>query len=479
MNKEAKTPGIIFSIITIVLVVSTIVVCLSTGLGAQMSIFYATIIVIMMTLILKNRWNDIQSDIVASIEKSIPTILILFFVGMLVGIWTIGGTLPSLIYYGLNIISPSIIVPLTFILCALTSIFTGTSFGSIATMGLVLYSIGINMGIPTGLIAGAVVSGACFGDKMSPMSDTTNLASTMAGTDLYEHIQSMLYTTVPASIVVLVLYFVLGMPYGGAAADISGVKLITDTLEQNFDISVVTIIPIILLLVLSAKKISAVLAMGITTAISIILAIVTQGVSLKDISGVSVAGYISTTGIETIDKILSRGGISSMFNTVVLIIFASAMGGVLMRSGVIKVLIDDGLMKFIRSRKSLVLSTMGYCYSVMLLTGNQSLGIVLPGQTMASSYDKFDTDRKVLSRTLEDTATISGALIPWSSFSIYICGVLSIGIEYIPFAFLNYIVPIFSILCAITGFGIWNSKGEKVNRKVNRKVNISKANTIR
>ena len=476
MEKTIKKPNFLFAFITLLLVISVIVIGLISGLGAQMSIFFATDISIISALILKNSWEKIQKQIIDSIQKCITTILILFFVGMLVAIWTIGGTLPSLIYYGLKIISPDIIVPLTFILCALTSIFTGTSFGSIATMGLVLFSIAVNMGVPPALIAGSVVSGSCFGDKMSPMSDTTNLASTMSGSNLYSHIYSMLYTTAPATIVVLIIFYVLGLPYGADNVDTSSVTLITDSLNANFNISFVTIIPIAILLILSILKMPAVLAMGVTTLVSIVFAMFTQSAQLTEISGLCMSGYVSETGISAIDKILTRGGIISMINTVVLMIFASAMGGVLMSSGIIKTIIDDGLMKFIKSRKSLVFSTMAYCYSILLLTGNQALGIILPGQTMASSFDKFDTDRKVLSRTLEDTATISGALIPWSAFSIYICGVLGIGIEYIPFSFLNYIVPIFSIICAVTGIGIWNSKGESI--RITKKINFKNTNSI-
>lgn len=466
MKETEREISLSLSALTMTLVIGIIVLGLSFKLGAPISILIAIIFVVVVSLCLKNKWLDIQDKIVNTVSHTTPTLFILLLVGILVGVWIVGGTIPSLICYGVSLISPHIIVPLTFILCALTSVFTGTSFGSIATMGVVLFSIGVNMGIPIGLIAGAVVSGSCFGDKMSPMSDTTNLAATMAGTDLYSHISSMLYTTLPATVVAIIIYAVLGAKYGGETAiDTSHVTLITETLTKNYNINVITIIPLILLLTLSMKKVPAILAMGITTVVSAFTAIITQGIDLATISDAALNGAKSNTGITTIDAILSRGGMISMFNTVILILFASALGSVLIESGVIHSLVNNGLVKIIKTRQGLVFSTMAYCYSLMLVAGNQSLGIILPGQTLGETYDKLDVNRKVLSRTLEDTATISGALIPWSPFSLYICGVLAIGTEYIPYAFLNYIVPVFSIICALTGIGIWNSAGQKIRQK--------------
>ena len=349
--------------------------------------------------------------------------MILTLVGILVGIWLIGGTLPTLIYYGLSFISPRAVVPLTFILCALTSVFTGTSYGSIATMGLAMFGIGVNLGIPGTLMAGAVVSGSYFGDKMSPMSDTTNVAPAMSGTDLYSHIHSMLYTTVPATLVALILYVVLGLRYSGTAFDSSTIELMKTTLSANYNLHIICLVPLVLVLVLAACKVPSVLAMGISAVVSIVIAALTQGVAVKDIMTVA----------------LRSAGILTVF--------------------------EELLLKMVKSVRSLIVTTLVFGWGMVALTGNQMLGIIIPGQTMGEVFDKMNVHRKVLSRSLEDSATIGSAIIPWSAATAYITGVLGVGIGFIPYALLCYIVPIFSIICAFTGIGIWDKEGNAVWKK--------------
>ena len=472
MESNEKKPTLVFSITTLFLVLAVIVGGLMTGVGAHLSLFFATGVSVIAALVYGIKWSELQEAMFNTINKNIPAMTILIFVGILVGVWSIGGSLPALIYYGLKYMSPAIIVPSTFILCALTSIFTGTSFGSIATMGLVLFSVGTNMGIPANLMAGAVVSGSCFGDKMSPMSDTTNLSSATAEVDIYEHITSMLYTTIPATIVVVIIFSILGLPYASNAADVSEIQNILSVLKDNYNVGWYVFLPLCLVIVLSVKKVPAILTMGITVVVSIIFAMMTQDVALPEVTKVALNGFQSETGIKTIDSILSRGGAVSMAPTITLIFFASMMGGVLMRTGVLKTVIDDGILKKVKSWQSLVVATLLYCYGVLAVTGNQTLAIVLPGQTFATAYDKLDINRRVLSRSLEDAGTIGGAIIPWSSFCLYVCSVLPVDAGYIPYALLNYIVPIFSVICVITGFGIWNKEGMPMrhNKKSGQKM---------
>ncbi|MDY3984288.1 Na+/H+ antiporter NhaC [Dysosmobacter sp.] len=447
--------------VSLVAIVATIVVGIKMGFGAQMSVFAAAIVSVIAALLMKAKWADIQKAGMENIANYNMAFVILTMVGILIATWLIGGTLPSLIYYGLELISPRAIVPLAFILCSITSVCTGTSFGCIATMGLALYGIGINLGIPSGVIAGAVVSGAYFGDKMSPMSDTTNLAPAMAETDLYSHIGSMLYTTAPATLVCIVLYYIIGAKYAQDAYDAAAVQLMQETLAANFNIRLVCLVPLIMILVLAILKVPSIMAMGITAVVSVILAMATQGAGLSAIMSAAMNGYVSNTGVAMVDTILTRGGIKSMAGTFALLLFAGFMAGPMSAAGILEAFVAI-LMKVVKSVRSLVVSTLIFGWGIIVLTGNQMMGIVIPGKAMGKMYDELDVHRKVLSRSLEDSATISAAIVPWSTAAAYIMGVLGVGTEYIPYALLCYVVPVFSILCAFTGFGIWNSKGEKM-----------------
>ena len=464
---ETKKPSTLFGLLAMMVIMASIVIGIKSNLGTQMSVFVGSVVTVAVAMLVKTKWEDIQKLSLENLSNCGVPLIILTLVGILVGIWMIGGTLPTLIYYGLKFISPHAIVPLTFLLCALTSVFTGTSFGSIATMGLAMYGIGINMGIPGAVIAGAVVSGSYFGDKMSPMSDTTNVAPAMAGTDLYSHIGSMLYTTVPATLVTLILYVFIGLKYSGTAYDLSSVKLMQDTLAANYHINLLCMLPLALVLILAALKVPSILAMGIAAVISVVIAVLTQGVPVSEIMTTALNGYVSTSGVDMVDTILTRGGIRSMIGTISIIFFSSFMAGGLRASGILNIF-EELLLKVVKSARSLVVSTLIFGWGMVMMTGNQMLGIIVPGKTMGSLYDDLDMDRKVLSRSLEDSATIGSSIIPWSSAAAYITGVLGVRLNYIPFALLCYIVPVFSILCAFTGFGIWDKNGKPVWKREKR-----------
>ena len=473
-NRTEKTrvqPSLMVSSLGLLAIIAVIAVGIKFNFGTQMAVFCGAVVAVIIALLLGGKWSEIQATLVEQINGVTVSNIIIIEVGILVGIWLIGGALPSLIYFGLGVISPAMILPLTFVLCAFTSVCTGTSYGSAATMGLAMLGIGLNMGINPGLLAGAVVSGSYFGDKMSPMSDTTNIAPAMSGTDLYSHIGSMMYTTIPAAIVVVVMYAVMGLNAAATVdVDISDVITMRSLLAENFNISFVSAIPMILVLVLSVLKVPAIVALGGTAVVSVVFAVFTQGADISAIMGAAFNGYTSNTGVALIDTILNRGGAKSMVGTVYLVMFASVMSAAMKKSGILDVVIEKGIRGFIRSVRSLVVVTMLESYLVLLLTGNQTMAIIIPGQTFADTYDEYDVDRKVCSRCLEDAGTIACAIVPWSSAALYMSGVLGVApLQYIPYTFLSFVVPVFSLICAFTGFGIWNSKGEPVwKKKVSR-----------
>lgn len=460
MKKERtpRQPKVWEALLALIFVIAVVVAAIRTKVGIQMGLAMGGCTAIVFALLMGNKWSDIQDTIKRVVGDSATTLLILLSVGMMVGIWIIGGTVPTLLYYGLKICSPNIIVPLTFVLCAITSLFTGTSFGSIATMGLALFGVGTSMGISAPLMAGAVCSGAFFGDKMSPLSDTTNVAADMSGTPLYDHIGSMMYTTVPATVICLVLYTVLGIRNASANADLSNIEMILDTLGANFNISVIALVPAVLVLLTSALKVPAVPAMLGCTAVSGVFACLLQKVSLSAMLGAAMNGFSSDTGVAMVDKILSRGGMTSMYSTVAIIILSATMGAVLEKSGVIDSLVNNVLLKAVHKPCGLILSTMVYCYSLLLISGHQVMPIILGGRTFRPAYDRMGIQSKVLSRTLEDTCTIGAPMVPWGTSCAYMFSVLGIGIAYIPYAFLCYIVPLFAILYACTGWFVWHKE---------------------
>lgn len=337
-------------------------------------------------------------------SDSLIPIVILLIVGIMVGAWIIGGTIPSLMYFGLKMVSPKIILPLTFILCALMAVFTGTSFGSVATMGLALTGVAMGMGMPVPMVVGAVVSGAWFGDKLSPMSDSTNLASAMTGANLYSHIGSMMWTTMPATIITIIIYTIIGLGYSSDTADMTNINLMLDTLDETFNIHIVAIIPAILMLVVSVLKIPSILGLSGVAIFSIIFAMLMQGVSFTEVMGACYSGYQSSTGVALVDTILTRGGLTSMMVTVALVLIAGIMGGALKASGVMDVFVEKVLKRFIKSGKSLVVTAMAYSYFILLISGSQPLGVVMGGPTFKDAYDEMDLDRKVLSRALAVSA---------------------------------------------------------------------------
>lgn len=460
MKKERtpRQPKVWEALLALIVVIAVVVAAIRTKVGIQMGLAMGGCTAIVFALLMGNKWSDIQDTVKRVVGDSATTLLILLSVGMMVGIWIIGGTVPTLLYYGLKICSPNIIVPLAFVLCAITSLFTGTSFGSIATMGLALFGVGTSMGISAPLMAGAVCSGAFFGDKMSPLSDTTNVAADMSGTPLYDHIGSMMYTTVPATVICLVLYTVLGIRNASANADLSNIELILDTLGANFNISVVALVPAVLVLLTSALKVPAVPAMLGCTAVSGVFACLLQKISLSAMLGAAMNGFSSDTGVAMVDKILSRGGMTSMYSTVAIIILSATMGAVLEKSGVIDSLVNNVLLKVVHKPCGLILSTMVYCYSLLLISGHQVMPIILGGRTFRPAYDRMGIQSKVLSRTLEDTCTIGVPMVPWGTSCAYMFSVLGIGIAYIPYAFLCYIVPLFAILYACTGWFVWHKE---------------------
>lgn len=340
---------------------------------------------------------------------------------------------------------------LAFVICCITSLATGTSFGTIGTVGLALMSIGLGLGVPSAMTAGAIASGAFFGDKMSPLSDTTNVAPAIAGTDLFKHIGSMLWTTFPAAVISFGLYWFIGRDYGAGQVNWETVNEIRSTLAGTFSLGAVTLIPAVLVILLSVFRIPALATLTLGICCSGLCAAFSQGLGFKALLAASMHGYSSATGVAMVDKILSRGGIDMMSGTLIMLIGAMAMGGLLEQSRVLSVIIE-ALMHRVRGALGLILSTIAACYATLGVTGNMMLAIILPGKTFKPVFDRMGIAPEVLSRTLEDAGTLGSVLVPWGIPALFLMGALSVDASFIPYVFLSLISPLFAILYAATGF---------------------------
>ncbi|MDD6786128.1 MAG: Na+/H+ antiporter NhaC family protein [Eggerthellales bacterium] len=469
-KSERKQISAGVAVVAFLAIIAVLVILINLDVDTTMSLFVATIMATIVTFALHISWDETQSVLLKTIADCIPTFVIVIMVGMLVGIWIAGGTVPALMYYGMMIVSPTILVPLAFIACFLTSEFTGTSFGSIATMGVAFVGIGATTNIPMPLIIGAIVCGAWFGDRMSPMSDTTNLASGVSRVPLYTHINSMLYTAVPAAVIAFVLYFIAGLVMGGGTADPTTQKMIMAALDANYNMGPWLILPALLVLVVSALRVPAFLGFGITIVVSAIFAMLTQGISFVDIMNFAANGgfsgseyFVHTDADDLVINMLRRGGIMSMMGLLVTFMVASLMGGVIKATGILEVIAQQVLLKVIKGRVALVIVTLIYSYVVnFLAAGGQTVSIIVTQQTFEEAYDRLGVDRRILSRCLEDAATLSAPVVPWGVATLFVMATLGCGLEYIAYCWFIFLVPVFAIVCAVTGIGMWDGEGNRM-----------------
>ena len=398
-----------------------------------------------------NPYDVIQDAMVRGIANALPAIMILLVIGILIGVWIVSGVVPTLLYYGLTMLSPEIFLPTTLLICAITSLATGTSWGTSGTIGVALMGIGAGLGFPLPVVAGAVLSGAYFGDKMSPLSDTTNLAPAMAGTDLYTHIRHMANTSGVAFLLTLIIEIVLGLRYSANNADLAQVNEILATLESNFVINPVMLIPPIVVLAVSWRKVPALpgIAMGVITAALIGFGV--QQVSFEEMMNVSFAGHSSETGVASVDDLLSRGGMESMLYTISIVFVAMMFGGIMERTNQLKVLVAK-ILERAESTGSLIFSTVMTTLAANLVLCDQYMAIVMGARTYAEAYAERGIHAKNLSRVVEDSGTVTANLVPWNSGGAYQAGVLGVStLAYLPFNFFCWLSPIVTLV-----FGYFN-----------------------
>ncbi|CAH2212284.1 Na+/H+ antiporter NhaC [Tepidibacter aestuarii] len=399
-------------------------------------------------------WKEIESGMLKSINMGMQAILILMIIGTIIGTWILSGVVPTMIYYGLQILSPSVFLVATAIICAVVALSTGSSWTTVGTVGIALVGVGKGLGMSEPMIAGAIISGSYFGDKMSPLSDTTNLAPAMSGATLFDHVRHMLYTTGPSFLLALAIYGVLGMKYAGGDVDSESINLILNTLNSQFNINLMLLVPPLLVIALVIFKVPAIPGLIGGSIIGAIFAVVFQGAGLESILAAAQSGFVSNTGVDVVDQLLTRGGLDSMMGTVSLILCALSFGGILESTGMLQCMAGS-ILKLAKGTGSLILVTVLSCVFTNLVTGDQYLSIVVPGRMYKDAYRKRGLHPKNLSRTLEDSGTLTSALIPWNTCGAYMSTTLGVHpFAYLPYAFLNIINPIVAVVYGYLGFTI-------------------------
>ena len=479
-STSGERPSWIVSLIPFIVLILTLGIVIKVfGTAAldgasQVALIFAAAVVVAISLIFyKIPWKVFEETILNNITAVGTSIIILLLIGAVSGSWMISGVVPTMIYYGMKVIFPEIFLFATCIICALISIMTGSSWTTIATIGVALVGIGTAQGYEPGWIAGAIISGAYFGDKVSPLSDTTVLASSSAGTPLFTHIRFMMVTTVPSFIISLVIFLVVSLMHDAPSA--SQVAGISNDLKTAFNISPWLLLVPVITALLIVKKVSAVVTLFIAAFIAGITALFFQphiigaiadggvpdpsaGLSfLSGFKGLFVTYYGSTaidTGNAALNDLVSTRGMTGMLNTVFLIIAAGTFGGALFGSGMLQTL-TDMLTKYIRKRVTMVASTVGTGVFANMITGDQYLSIILTSSLYKDLYEKRGYESKLLSRSVEDSATVVSVLIPWNSCGMTQATVLKVAtLEYLPYCFFNILSPLMSIIIASIGYKI-------------------------
>ncbi|MCL2608395.1 MAG: Na+/H+ antiporter NhaC [Treponema sp.] len=397
------------------------------------------------------KWKQIERAMFDGIYNVLQAVIILFVIGVIIGVWMVAGIVPTMIYYGLNILSARTFLVATLLICSVTSVAIGTSWGTAGTIGVALMGVAIGLGINPAVAAGAVVSGAYFGDKLSPLSDTTNLAAAMAGTDLFTHIKFMLRNTIPVYIIVIVIYIVLGINAGNSNASFEGVKVIQDGIAGSFNISPFLLIPPIVVIVLVAFKIPAIPGIFAGVIIGGIFGAIFQGNTFGDLLEAAYGGYQSATGIEAVDDLLSKGGLEGIMFAISLIIIAMMFGGIMEKTRQLEVVVSRVVSAF-KSITALVGVTMLTALVSNITIPDQYIAIVVPGRMFAPEYKRRGLHPKMCSNAVDSCGTVTSALVPWNTCGIAMATFLGVAtFEYLPYAFFNLLGPIAVLVMTAMG----------------------------
>ncbi len=429
------------------------------GLSPEVPVLFTVLLLTFWAKFRGFSWQDIQNGIKEGIGVAIIPIFIFILIGALIGLWIQAGIIPSIMVLGFKLINGSFFIPSVFVVCSIVGIAIGSGFTTISTVGIALFGIGASMNANPALVAGAIISGAVFGDKMSPLSDSTNLSSAVAESELFAHIKNMMWSTIPAFFVSLILFWILG---NSGQMDLTKIEKTSQILQSHFTISWWAIVPIILMLLCAWKKIPAIPTLFINiTATVIMIFIENPSYSVKSLDNLIMNGFVAKTADSSVNALLTRGGISSMMGTVALIISTLSLGGMLMKFEIVQSAIEP-LVKHLKKPGRLITVTILSGICINLFVGEQYLSVILPGRAFKPAYDKIGLSPLALSRVLEDGGSVINYLIPWGVAGSFAASTLGVPVlTFIPFTFFSLLSPVFSILSGITGIGLKWKKNTK------------------
>ena len=430
------------------------------GLSPQIPVLFTIALLIFWARLRGASWEDVHQGITEGISTAIIPIFIFILIGALIAVWIQAGIIPAIMVVGFKLISSRFFIPSTFIVCSLVGLSIGSGFTTISTIGIALFGMGMAMGLNPALIAGAIISGAVFGDKMSPLSDSTNLASAIAGSDLFAHIKNMMWSTIPSFIVSLVLFWILGNSSNQMGA--AKIAHTTAILNQHFVISWWALLPIILMFACAWKHVPAIPTLFINILVTVgMIFFQNPHESLKSLTTLISEGFVAHTSDDAVNALLSRGGITNMMATVSLIIVTLSLGGILMKFNVVQVAMAP-LVKHLRKPGPLVTTTILSGIGINLFVGEQYLSVILPGKAFKPAFSRIGLAPLALSRVLEDGGSVINYLIPWGVAGSFAASTLGVPVlHFLPFAFFSLFSPVFSILSGFTGIGL--KKGTRQN----------------
>ena len=474
-NREKKMPKVWQSLIVLLILIASIAIgILIFDADAHVPMLIGVAAAAIMALFIGYRWEEIERFMINGVSKSLQSVTILILIGVLVGVWIVAGIVPTMIYYGLAILKPQIFFLAALIICSISSLATGSSWGTMGTMGVALLGIGQGLGMNVGITAGAIISGAYFGDKLSPLSDTTNLAPSMAGTDVMTHIKHMLPSTLIAYVVCAVFFTIIGfVKYGGGAADLTQVELYMNTLKETFTISPVLFIPPIIVIVAIALKLPAIPGIALGILVGAVFGLIFQhDCSLGDIFICGMNGYSADTAVDAINNLLTNGGIMNMTFAITLIVIAMAFGGIMEETHLLGVLVDK-LKKLAKTPGGLVTMTEVTCIASNIVVPDQYISIIIPGRMYAEEFREKELSPSSLSNALESAGTVTSALVPWNTCGAYISSNLGVSVaQYGPWAVFNWLMPLLTIVMAYLGLNVKDKEGVLLFKKKHNKKKI-------
>lgn len=456
--KEKKTPSLFIALIPL----ASMIIFLFLGIfifkaDPHIPLLASAIVASIVAVYLGYTWLEIEKGIIKGITLALQALLILLILGTIISTWLAAGIVPSMIYYGLDILSPTYFLPLAAIICSVVSVASGNAWTAAGTIGIAVMGVGVILGYNPAMVAGAIISGCYFGDKISPLSETTNMAPAVTGVQLFEHIRHMLYTTIPALLISVIIYFFLGIFTQNKNTSTSDIVALQQQLNDIFIISPWLLIVPLVVLSLIAMKVPAIPGLTIGSVLGGIVAVLVQGTSVGDLLGIMIYGFEMETNNVILDNLLNNGGTEAMMYTISLVMLAMSLGGILEASGILDKIVSS-LLNFAKTTKSLIVATVATCVTTNIVACDQYLSILLPGRMYVKAYRKQGLHPKNLSRTIEDAGTMTSPLVPWNTCGAFMAATLGVStLQYAPFTFLCIISP----LVAIT-YGLFDIKIERL-----------------